>query len=249
MIKFFLFIKKIHFVLIFIILEAFAIHYYANSTSYTKAKLITAPNYVVGGIYSQISGLNSYLHLKKENAALTARVALLENELEGLRRDGSDPAVPPDSLLFTEDSVAGRRQFAYFPARVINNSIIRQENYITLNRGYKTSGKIKGTDYFGSVSWDGASYEYVMLTEIAKYAQIHVGDTIVTTSHSSRFPPGLMIGTVADFELNNATYYDVRVKLHTDIAALNNVVVIKYLDAEERETLENDVSMTSAAVQ
>ena len=118
-----------------------------------------------------------------------------------------------------------------------------------LNRGFKTSGKIKGTDYFGSVSWDGASYEYVMLTEIAKYAQIHVGDTIVTTSHSSRFPPGLMIGTVADFELNNATYYDVRVKLHTDIAALNNVVVIKYLDAEERETLENDVSMTSAAVQ
>ena len=287
MIKFFLFIKKIHFVLIFIILEAFAIHYYANSTSYTKAKLITASNYVVGGIYSQISGLNSYLHLKKENAALTARVALLENELDGLRRDGSDPAEPPDSLLFTEDSVAGRRQFAYFPARVINNSIIRQENYITLNRGvedglqpdmavvadggiagyvmncsdhfavcmsvlnrgFKTSGKIKGTDYFGSVSWDGASYEYVMLTEIAKYAQIHVGDTIVTTSHSSRFPPGLMIGTVADFELNNATYYDVRVKLHTDIAALNNVVVIKYLDAEERETLENDVSMTSAAVQ
>ena len=287
MIKFFLFIKKIHFVLIFIILEAFAIHYYANSTSYTKAKLITASNYVVGGIYSQISGLNSYLHLKKENAALTARVALLENELDGLRRDGSDPAVPPDSLLFTEDSVAGRRQFAYFPARVINNSIIRQENYITLNRGvedglqpdmavvadrgiagyvmncsdhfavcmsvlnrgFKTIGKIKGTDYFGSVSWDGASYEYVMLTEIAKYAQIHVGDTIVTTSHSSRFPPGLMIGTVADFELNNATYYDVRVKLHTDIAALNNVVVIKYLDAEERETLENDVSMTSAAVQ
>lgn len=90
MIKFFLFIKKIHFVLIFIILEAFAIHYYANSTSYTKAKLITASNYVVGGIYSQISGLNSYLHLKKENAALTARVALLENELDGLRRDGSD---------------------------------------------------------------------------------------------------------------------------------------------------------------
>ena len=121
--------------MIFIILEAFAIHYYANSTSYTKAKLITASNYVVGGIYSQISGLNSYLHLKKENAALTARVALLENELDGLRRDGSDPAVPPDSLLFTEDSVAGRRQFAYFPARVINNSIIRQENYITLNRG------------------------------------------------------------------------------------------------------------------
>ena len=52
MIKFFLFIKKIHFVLAFVVLEAFALHYYANSTSYTKAKLITASNYVVGGIYS-----------------------------------------------------------------------------------------------------------------------------------------------------------------------------------------------------
>ena len=41
MIKFFLFIKKIHFVLAFVVLEAFALHYYANSTSYTKAKLIT----------------------------------------------------------------------------------------------------------------------------------------------------------------------------------------------------------------
>ena len=57
MFKFFLFIKKIHFVLIFIVLEGFALHYYANSTSYTKAKLITASNYVVGGIYSQLSGL------------------------------------------------------------------------------------------------------------------------------------------------------------------------------------------------
>ena len=69
------------------------------------------------------------------------------------------------------------------------------------------------------------------------------GDTIVTTSHSSRFPPDIMIGTVESFELNNATYYDVRVKIHTDMAALNNVLVVKYLDAEERETLENSMTI------
>ena len=70
MIKFFLFIKKIHFLLLFILLESLAIHYYANSTSYTKVKLVTASNYVVGGIYSQIAGLNSYFHLRRENQAL-----------------------------------------------------------------------------------------------------------------------------------------------------------------------------------
>ena len=52
-----------------------------------------------------------------------------------------------------------------------------------------------------------------------------------------------MIGTVESFELNNATYYDVRVKIHTDMAALNNVLVVKYLDAEERETLENSMTI------
>ena len=77
MIKFFLFIKKIHFLLLFILLESLAIHYYANSTSYTKVKLVTASNYVVGGIYSQIAGLNSYFHLRRENQALarTGRAA------------------------------------------------------------------------------------------------------------------------------------------------------------------------------
>ena len=74
------------------------------------------------------------------------------------------------------------------------------------------------------VYWDGTSYRHLTLSEIPKYAQIHAGDTIVTTAHSSIFPPDLTIGTVESFELNNATYYDVKVRLHTDIAALNNVL-------------------------
>lgn len=279
MIKFFLFIKKIHFVLAFVVLEAFALHYYANSTSYTKAKLITASNYVVGGIYSQLSGIGSYFRLKRENAALNAELAALRNRLDGLL-----PSTARDSVLSPADSAAltdtaGRRKYEYYPAKVVNNSITRQENYITidrgaddgmrpdmalvaeggiagyivgcsdrfsvclsvLNRNFRTSGKIKGGDYFGSVYWNGTSYRHLTLSEIPKYAQIHAGDTIVTTAHSSIFPPDLTIGTVESFELNNATYYDVKVRLHTDIAALNNVLAVRYLDADERGALEQSV--------
>ena len=280
MIKFFLFIKKIHFLLLFILLESLAIHYYANSTSYTEVKLVTASNYVVGGIYSQISGLNSYFHLRRENQELARELAVLRNRLDGMKvplsaDDSLSLAAGDSSVLYAN----GVRQYEYFSAKVVNNTITRQENYITVNRGaedgmmpdmalicgggivgyilgcsdhfsvcmsvlnrdFRTSGRIKGTDYFGSIYWDGGSYEYVTLSEVPKYAPLHKGDTIVTTAYSTIFPPEVMIGTVESFALQNATFYNVKVKLHSNIAALDNVLVVKYLDADERNMLEEGV--------
>ncbi len=281
MIKLILFLKKIHFFLLFIILEALAIHYYANSTSYTKVKLVTASNYVVGGLYAQLSGVSSYFNLRRENRRLIEELAQLHNELDALRRDTTRYVTLP---LSTQDSALllnpeGERRFEYYDARVVNNSFTRQENYITLNKGaldgmkpnmaviagdgivgyvlscsdhysvcmsvlnreFNTSGRIKGEEYFGSIYWDGVSYEYVTLTEVPKYAPIEKGDTILTTDYSTIFPPDVMIGTVESFELQNATYYEVKVKLHADISSLNYVLAVNYIDAEEREALEASV--------
>ena len=280
MVKLILFIKKIHFFLLFIILESLAIHYYANSTSYTKVKLVTASNYVVGGLYAQLSGIASYFNLRKENRRLVEELARVYNELDSLRPDSSDRSLVSltsrDSLLLYHEGV---RRYEYYDARVVNNSFTRQENYITLNKGvldgmepnmavmvgngivgyvlscsdrysvcmsilnrnFNTSGRIQGEEYFGSIYWDGVSYEYVTLTEIPKYAPIERGDTIVTTDYSSIFPPDVMIGTVESFELRNATYYEVKVKLQVDIPALSYVLAVKYLDADERKALEESV--------
>jgi rod shape-determining protein MreC len=107
-----------------------------------------------------------------------------------------------------------------------------------LNTRFRTSGRIQGEDYFGSVFWDGQRADEVVLSEIPKYAPIAVGDTIVTTDYSSYFPPGLLIGTVRSFELVNGTYYDARVRLSADVATLNNVVLADYIDREEKQELE-----------
>lgn len=279
MIKFFLFLKKIHFLLLFIILEWVAIHYYAHTTSYRKVKIVTASNHLVGGVYAQIAGLNTYFHLREENQELISELVALKNERDGYLLPAVEDSVqvsPDDSLwLFTQ----GVRRYEYTQARVVNNSITRQENYITLNKGeaegllpnmaivagggiagyvlgcsdhfavcmsvlnrnFKTSGRIKGNEYFGSVFWDGVSYEHLVLSEIPKYAPVRVGDTIVTTDYSSIFPPDVIIGTVESFELKNATYYDVRVKLHSKVAALGNVMVVNYLDTGEKQTLEEQI--------
>lgn len=287
MIRFILFIRKISFFLLFVLLEVVAIHYYANSTSYTKAKMVTASNYVVGGIYSQLSGVNDYFHLKAENLSLSEEVAALRNQLDTYKHSGHDDSLvvlrAEDSLLFYPSS--GKRKFEYYTAKVVNNSLIHQENFITLNRGaeeglepnmaviadhgivgyvlscsehfsvcisilntkFRTSGRIKGEEFFGSVLWDGTSFEYVTLTEMPKYAPVEVGDTVVTTDYSSIFPADIFIGTVEEFELKNATYYDVKVKLHTNMAALNNVLVIKNLEGAEKEILESSVLPVAGA--
>lgn len=277
MIKFYLFIKRIHFVLIFIILESLALRYYANSTAYSKVKMATASNYVVGTIHSQLSGINNYFHLKKENLQLINQVAELQNQIDQYKGMQSG-VLMPDSAYLQTFNISG---YEYFPVTVVNNHITNQHNYITINRGAKdgitpemailsagsiagyvigcsdnyavcmsvlnvdfnTSGKIKGSDYFGSIRWDGLSYEYLTLTEISKYAVINKGDSVLTTNYSSIFPPDVMIGTVEDFELQNNIYYEVKVKIQANMASLNNVLAVKYVDLEERKQLEISVNV------
>ncbi|MBQ4278953.1 MAG: rod shape-determining protein MreC [Rikenellaceae bacterium] len=277
MIKFFGFLKRIYVFLLFIALEALAIHFYANSTSYARAQLVSASNRAVGHLQAGLAGVTGYLRLREENRALMEEIARLHNSpAAAAPTTGADTVVAADSA-----TRASLSPYRYSTARVVRNSITRQDNFITidkgfgdgieegmaiiapsgmpvgyvlgcsdkfavcmsvLNREFRASGKIKGSEFFGSLYWDGRSYEYLMLSEIPKYAEIAVGDTIVTTDYSSRFPQGLPIGTVESFELREATYYDVRVRLASPVGALRNVFVIRYEDAAERRGLEEELT-------
>ena len=271
MYRFLLFLKKILFVLLFAVIEAAALHYYAGSSSYNQAKLINASNRLAGGVYAGMADVRRFSTLGRENRRLTEEVASLRAQLDAARkREAVQPGLP--ELPFAADSA----EFVYRAARVIKNSLTRSENFITLNRGaddgiepdmailtggaiagyvlhcnarfsvamsvlntkFRTSGRILGTDYFGSVYWDGHSYDEVMFTEVPKYAELQAGDTIVTTDYSAIFPPDMLIGTVVDFELFNGTYYNARLKLFANMGSLNNVVLAGYRHREERRELE-----------
>lgn len=282
MIKFIHFLKKIYFPLVFIILEALAIHFYAGSSAYTKVKLLTVSNSMAGGVYSQLSAVNSYFHLRKENRSLAEENSRLKNMLDSRMASAGEDTVAVDSasIIALVDPLSVERKYEYFSARVEDNTIIHQQNTITLDKGtrdgiepnmgvisdgavvgyvagctekfsicisvlntdFRTSGKLKGSDYSGSVYWDGRSWESVVLTEVPKYADISVGDTILTTEYSDKFPPDIMIGTVESFELKNLTYYDIRVKLHANMAAISNVTVVKYLDGKEKLRLQEIIN-------
>lgn len=145
-----LFLGKIYVLLIFLVLEGFAIHFYANSTTFTKARLLTASNKVVGGFYKGISGVEHFWSLRKTNRLLEERVQNLENELAAYRIHYSDEQL-------ASIGVAAELPYEYVVGRVVRNSVGRQENYIMVDKGTR-DGIEKG---MGVVSLDGYMVGYV----------------------------------------------------------------------------------------
>lgn len=110
-----------------------------------------------------------------------------------------------------------------------------------LNKHFKLSSKIEKNNYYGSLSWNGESYQYAKLNEIPFHVSIAVGDTIVTSGYSSIFPEGIPVGVISSFEKEGGSnFYDINVKLLTDFKNINYVNIVDYSLKEERVALEEE---------
>ena len=111
-----------------------------------------------------------------------------------------------------------------------------------LNSKSSISCKIKRSDYFGFLRWDGGSSEYATVKDMPRHSLFSLGDTIVTSGHSAVFPGGIPIGTVEDMsDSHDGLSYLLKVKLFTDFGRLNDVRVIAQKGQEEQIELEQKV--------
>lgn len=130
------FLRRIHVVLLFIIIEAIALNYYAHSSFYTQAKILSRANSVVGGLQRSVFSVKHFFRLRSENEILSARVAELENRLALYQERESNIATDTLSLALVDSTYIEQfTQYTYLPARIISNTINRNRNFITLNRG------------------------------------------------------------------------------------------------------------------
>lgn len=114
-----------------------------------------------------------------------------------------------------------------------------------LNSKSSISCKIKRSDYFGYLKWEGGSSAYAMVKDMPRHSICAVGDTIVTSGHSAVFPAGIPVGTVDNIaDSHDGLSYLLRVKLFTDFARLDNVRVIAREGQEEQGKLEEQVTPT-----
>ena len=135
---------------------------------------------------------------------------------------------------------------------VINGSGVVGIVYITsdhysvvipiLNSKSNISCKIKRSDYFGFLQWEGGSSEYATVKDMPRHSLFTLGDTIVTSGHSAVFPGGIPIGVVEDMkDSHDGLSYLLKVKLFTDFGRLNDVRVIAHKGQEELQELEKQV--------
>lgn len=248
---------------------------------YRQHVYITSAGRLASTAYKGANNVTSYFNLHDINEDLNRRNAELQAQIVQMqeRIDIMQEAGFTDTLVLEDDV----RHFDFIVAHVINNSISRPFNYLTINKGsrdgirpelgvidqngvvgivsnvgpgsarvisllnphFRLSCKIKRSDYFGSLVWDGQSPEEALLEELPRHTVFNIGDTIVTSGYSAVFPAGLPVAVVLDDNTDkNQNFFSLRVKLLADFTTLGNVQVVVNSQADEIRALsageEND---------
>jgi rod shape-determining protein MreC len=108
-----------------------------------------------------------------------------------------------------------------------------------LHKNTQISTGFKNSNYFGSLIWDGKNSRVATLMEIAKHVRFNKGDTLVTTVYSAIFPKGVLVGTIAGWELRPGdNFYKIDVLLSTNFSNLSHVYIVDNLLKQEQWELE-----------
>ena len=108
-----------------------------------------------------------------------------------------------------------------------------------LNPDIRLSCKLRDSEYFGSMVWEGGDSRYAILEELPKHLTYQVGDTVVTSGFSTVFPEGIIVGTVEGRARNlSDSFVSLKVRLTTNFSQLSTVRVITNDMAEELKMLE-----------
>lgn len=109
----------------------------------------------------------------------------------------------------------------------------------TLNGNFSTPVMIQKTKNYGYLEWDGRNPEIAQIEGVASSASIQKGDTVITKGSTARFPEGILVGNIKDFDIEAGDKaYQINLKLSTDFNQLYQVYVVKNKFRQEQLNLE-----------
>ena len=262
-----------------VLLIAFSLYLVFKHNSYQRSVYLSSANKVTGEVYRLSNDVTSFFHLKGNNQELLERNAQLERTVQLLKREIN--ALTEDTTAiesFTLDSIQPA-QFEFIPADVVNISISKFNNYITVDKGalngvkadmgvisndgvvgvvrsvsnhfsviipvinpkFRLGAKLKNSENFGSIMWNGNNADIAQLTELPKHEVFTVGDTVVT-GFSRIFPEGIIIGYNQEMGTSmDDNFNTFNITLATNFHTLQHVLIIDDKYTTERTTLEATV--------
>lgn len=112
-------INKHNHLVFFILLEVFALSLIIQNSNFHRAAFINSTNGVTANSFAAISNMKEYLSLKKTNEMLLLENAKLKSLIS----------------YQTNDSLSSSDPHQFITATVINNSVTKANNYLTLDKG------------------------------------------------------------------------------------------------------------------
>ena len=132
----FLFIRRYFNFLFFLVLQIIALSFLFRYNKFHEAAFMGVANELTGRINTRYSNVEYYFHLKKTNELLAAENEKLLNT-QASNFQPADTAIKLIQDTIPYDTLGNKRRYLWRSARVVNNSVALQNNYITLHRGEK----------------------------------------------------------------------------------------------------------------
>jgi rod shape-determining protein MreC len=122
------FLARYNNLIIFLILEGIAIYLLATGNNYHNTRVVNGIRGLTRGIEERLNNTRNYLNLREINENLAAENISLRNRIDRLGKK-------ENSLFFSVSDSVYRQQYIHTSGEVIDNSINRQKNFFTLNKG------------------------------------------------------------------------------------------------------------------
>lgn len=277
MLRIFEFLYKIRAFLLFVLLEFLAVWMIVSNNSPQGAAFFNSSNAWVGSALKKQSEVVQFFSLAEANASLNSENALLKQKLLNLQGQPDSLPLQIDSLLEARYKFIGARVIAnslrlsqnyitlnkgekdgvkpgmgvFNTQGVVGRVKSVSENYAVafslLNTSLLLSAKIKASDVFGSIQWDGTTSSEAQLLYVPRHVKVSKGDTILTSGFNAVFPEGIHIGQISDVAVNqkDPNYLALTVKLSTDFSRLTYVYLVENPAFNELDSLQNQSVLTN----
>lgn len=164
-------------IILFLLFEAVAFILIFSNNPYQRSTFLNSGNVVAGTIHKHSRTIGNYFQLKTDNEALSEENVALKN----LLFSGS---LNTNTLSYINDSLP-QNEYFFLSAHVVDNSVHRRMNYITIDKGKKQGireemGVVSPRGLVGLVK--GTTNNYAVVTPILN-TQLFISAKIGKSGH------------------------------------------------------------------